>query len=179
MNFTYLDCKYSVISWDKNDFTYKLSNAVNISDGEKLDVKEEFFEFKCTSLNEAVYTAQHARIFQQKNLNDTLKRKNIQPINIMMIGLDSVSRYLWLSKLPSFSEYFQNEMKAKVLKGYNIVGDGTPAALIPILTAMHEEELPNTIKKTPNARHVDEVYPFIWKNFTEKLNYASLFNEDW
>ena len=59
------------------------------------------------------------------------------------------------------------------------MGDGTPAALIPLLTSKHEHELPNTIKNTPKSYHVDEVYPFIWNNFTEKLNYATMYNEDW
>jgi len=70
-------------------------------------------------------------------------------------------------------------MKASVLNGYNIVGDGTPAALIPILTSKHEQELPNVLKGTINASHVDEVYPFVWRNFERELNYATLYNEDW
>ena len=70
-------------------------------------------------------------------------------------------------------------MKANILHGYNIVGDGTPAALIPILTSKHEDELPNTIKNTPNAMFVDEAYPFIWKNYSEKLGYATMLAEDW
>ena len=43
---------------------------------------------------------------------------------------------------------------------------------------MHEHELPNTIKNTYNSTFVDLAYPFIWKDF-EKLNYATLFGEDW
>jgi len=46
------------------------------------------------------------------------------------------------------------------------VGDGTPQALIPILTGETEEELPLTRKRYKEAQYVN-VYPFIWKDFEE------------
>ncbi|CAD6198672.1 unnamed protein product [Caenorhabditis auriculariae] len=61
--------------------------------------------------------------------------------------------------------------------GYNIVGDGTPQAFIPILTAKTEVELPLTRKRYPNANYVDDVYPFIWKNFSD-AGYMTMYGED-
>lgn len=131
-------------------------------------------------MGKRVYNGFHARIFKRKELfNNDVKRPNEVPISIMFLGLDSVSREKWLSNLPRSSNYFLNTMNASVLNGYNIVGDGTPAALIPILTSKHEHELPNTLKGRSDASHVDEVYPFVWKDFQENLNYATLYNEDW
>ena len=60
--------------------------------------------------------------------------------------------------------------------GYNIVGDGTPQAFIPILTGKTELELPNTRKRYNDANYVN-VYPFVWNNFSEK-GYVTLFGED-
>ena len=97
----------------------------------------------------------------------------------MFIGLDSVSRTKWVEQLPKSTEYLLKALKSNVLSGYNIVGDGTPAALIPILTGKHESELPNTLKSAKRGLYVDVAYPFIWKVFEEKLNYATLYNEDW
>ncbi len=96
-----------------------------------------------------------------------------------MLGLDSVSRKKWLRHLPQSSEYLIKELGSSVLNGYNIVGDGTPAALIPILTGKHEEELPNTLKGVAGSKKVDQAYPFVWNDFADKLNFASLYNEDW
>lgn len=62
------------------------------------------------------------------------------------------------------------------LPGYNIVGDGTPQAFIPILTAQTEVELPMTRKRYSDANYVD-VYPMIWKNFS-KAGYVTLYAED-
>ncbi len=152
-----------------------------ISDGGKLDENEEFFLIRCRSMRRrVVYSGLHARIFKRKPLvHDDVKRRHETPINVMFLGLDSVSRENWLTNLPRSSLYFLKTMKASVLNGYNIVGDGTPAALIPILTSKHEQELPNVLKGTINASHVDEVYPFVWRNFERELNYATLYNEDW
>ncbi|VDD90552.1 unnamed protein product [Enterobius vermicularis] len=61
--------------------------------------------------------------------------------------------------------------------GYNIVGDGTPQAFIPILTGSTEEELPLTRRRFKNAHYVDEVYPFVWNNFSD-AGYITLYGED-
>lgn len=47
------------------------------------------------------------------------------------------------------------------MHSYNIVGDGTPQAFLPILTGKTEVELPLTRKRYKNANYVD-VYPWIW-----------------
>ena len=53
--------------------------------------------------------------------------------------------------------------------GYNIAGDGTPAALLPILTGKMEEELPEARRGFPNATYVDG-HPWLWKNFSRYQN---------
>jgi len=54
-------------------------------------------------------------------------------LNVLMIGMDSMSHMMVQRILPKV--YFKlKSMGARVLNGYNIVGDGTPQALIPILT---------------------------------------------
>jgi hypothetical protein len=44
---------------------------------------------------------------------------------------------------------------------YNIVGDGTPAALFPILVGKNELELPDVRKKMKKTGYVDDM-PFIF-----------------
>ena len=96
-----------------------------------------------------------------------------------MLGADSISRELWLTLLPKTSHFLMDQMNSTILNAYNIVGDGTAAALIPILTSKHEHELPSTLKNDKNAKFVDLAYPFIWNNFSKELDYATLFNEEW
>lgn len=67
-------------------------------------------------------------------------------------------------------------MNSIILNGYNIVGDGTPQALVPILTGYTELELPETRKRMKNSVTVNS-YPLIWKVF-EQYGYITSFNED-
>jgi hypothetical protein len=67
-------------------------------------------------------------------------------------------------------------LNGDVLQGYNIVGDGTPQALIPILTGFTELELPETRRRKLNSDYVN-VYPFIWQDY-QKHGYITAFNED-
>lgn len=149
-------CEYSFIKWHIDDAQYFVSEPVRIKNGETLDLNEEFFLISCQSNTLSYYKTALARIFKSK-LTKKSNHQSLKPINVMMIGLDSVSRSNFLNHLPRSSEYLIKEMKTTILNGFNIVGDGTPAALIPILTGKHEHELPNTIKKTPNTSFVDQV----------------------
>lgn len=55
-------------------------------------------------------------------------------LSVMMWGMDSISRNNFIRKLPRTYSLLTKILGAVVLEGYNIVGDGTPQALIPILT---------------------------------------------
>ena len=54
--------------------------------------------------------------------------------NILMLGLDSMSHLAYQRKLPKTYKYLKEKLGSVVLNGYNIVGDATVAALVPILT---------------------------------------------
>lgn len=60
--------------------------------------------------------------------------------------------------------------------GYNILGDGTTAQIIPLLTGMHEKELPSTLHQDENNSFVD-VYPFIWNHYRHQ-GYVTGYAED-
>ncbi|XP_034112705.2 uncharacterized protein LOC117573538 isoform X1 [Drosophila albomicans] len=96
--------------------------------------------------------------------------------NVLMFGFDSLSRNAFMRKLPRSYNYLTKQLGAVVLKGYNIVGDGTPQALIPLLTGYTELELPETRKRVSGSGYVD-AYPMIWKDFA-RLGYVTSFNED-
>ncbi|XP_049286238.1 uncharacterized protein LOC125765304 [Anopheles funestus] len=97
-------------------------------------------------------------------------------LNVLMLGFDSLSRNAFQRKLPKAYKYLTKYLGADVLQGYNIVGDGTPQALIPLLTGFTELELPDTRRRMKNTEYVN-VYPLIWKEY-EKYGYVTAFNED-
>lgn len=100
-----------------------------------------------------------------------------KPYNVYFLGFDSLSQMSFRRKLPQTVKFLEETLGSVVLNGYNIVGDGTPQAFIPILTAQTETELPLTRKRYKNANYVDDVYPFIWKNYSDK-GYVTMYAED-
>ena len=59
--------------------------------------------------------------------------KNALQLNVLMFGFDSLSRMMFMRKLPKSYAKLKS-LGAIVLEGYNILGDGTPQAIIPLLT---------------------------------------------
>ncbi|CAG9771746.1 unnamed protein product [Ceutorhynchus assimilis] len=102
--------------------------------------------------------------------------KSALKMNVLMFGYDSLSRNAFIRKLPKTYEYLTKELGAIVLQGYNIIGDGTPQALIPILTGKTELELPDTRKRLRNTHFVNS-YPFIWDDY-KRAGYVTAFLED-
>ena len=51
-------------------------------------------------------------------------------LNVLIWGQDSVSRLMFMRKLPKTFKYLEEELGAIVLKGYNILGDGTPQVML-------------------------------------------------
>jgi len=60
--------------------------------------------------------------------------------------------------------------------GYNVLGDGTPQQLVPMLTGFKEIELPSTLRRDSNGSFVD-IYPFIWNKYREH-GYVTGYAED-
>lgn len=105
-----------------------------------------------------------------------VESSNYPLFNVFMMGFDSMSRLAFMRKLPNTYNYLTKNLSGLVLTGYNIVGDGTPQAIIPILTGKTELELPETRKRKFKSNFVD-VYPFIWNNY-KKHGYTTAYNED-
>ena len=55
-------------------------------------------------------------------------------MSVLMIGLDSMSHLSYQRKMPKTYAYVKDTLGGVVLNSYNIVGDATAAALVPILT---------------------------------------------
>ncbi|CAJ0937302.1 unnamed protein product, partial [Mesorhabditis belari] len=72
----------------------------------------------------------------------------------------------------------QPRIQMKNFAAYNIVGDGTPQAFHSNIDWKNRRRrLPLTRKRFSTANYVDDVYPFIWKNFSD-AGYATLYGED-
>lgn len=70
-----------------------------------------------------------ANVFNRKSKTDN---ENNLPYNVIIYGFDSLSKNAFIRKLPRSYLYLTKVLEADVLQGYNIVGDGTPQAIIPV-----------------------------------------------
>ncbi|XP_061714601.1 LOW QUALITY PROTEIN: uncharacterized protein LOC133523106 [Cydia pomonella] len=96
-------------------------------------------------------------------------------INVLIFGYDSTARNGFIRRMPK-SWQMLKDIGATVMEGYNIVGDGTPAALFPILTGQTELELPDVRRSKHNNASLDS-FPFIF--YKMKLDgYRTAFFED-
>ncbi|CAG5125415.1 unnamed protein product [Candidula unifasciata] len=82
----------------------------------------------------------------------------------------------WLRNLPRTREFFLQVLGGLELEGYNIVGDGTVQALLPILTGHAESDLHSARKDENGATQVDD-FPWIWDRFKE-AGYVTAWAED-
>ncbi|WAR27881.1 hypothetical protein MAR_013585 [Mya arenaria] len=168
-----INCAYKPVVFDHNDDSKVLDEINPMQNGSLL--KSDAFKVLCKAKNGKTYSNIHACI------SPTAKRDNVfdnkTKYNVLMYGFDSVSRNVFKRFLPNTHEYFTNVLGGKVLNEYNIVGDGTPQALFPILTGRKETEIPEVRRGHDDAKQVDEFLEFIWKRF-EKRGYVTQWGED-
>lgn len=97
-------------------------------------------------------------------------------MHVFFYLLDSVSRINFIRKLPKFYKFLTEDMNALDMQSFNIVGDGTPWAIVPLTTGRFEYELPEARKRFKNSSFLDN-WPLIFRDF-KKAGYGSVFAEE-
>ena len=77
------------------------------------------------------------------------------PLNILIIGIDSLSHSNAKRKLPEVYKYLKNELRSMLFNGHSKVGDGTTAQLTAMLTGLGELEQYESRRHHKNPRPVD------------------------
>ncbi|XP_055612685.1 uncharacterized protein LOC129759308 [Uranotaenia lowii] len=169
-----ITCDFSDISRvDDNKLAY--GPPVRTSHSYKLE-KSDFARARCWTESRFRWNGVVIGIREDNNIRSRTSWNKENTLNVLMIGYDSLSRNAFIRKLPKAYKYLTKYLKADVLQGYNIIGDGTPQALIPLLTGFTELELPETRRRMKNSEFVN-VYPMVWNEY-EKYGYVTAFNED-
>ncbi|CDW56209.1 DUF229 domain containing protein [Trichuris trichiura] len=140
--------------------------------------KTDFFNAKCNADDQKTYSNYHATIVPSDDALNRAKRMpaDAVPLNIYIIGFDTVSRLEFMRKMKQTYKYITDELKGTIMEMYNVISDGITRAVLATLTGMTEEELPDTRFQKRNVSFVD-VYPFIWNELKE-TGYVTLYAED-
>ena len=73
-------------------------------------------------------------VFERIAKVEAVSGKRRLKLNVLMFALDSMSHLCYQRKLPMTYKFLKKELGAAILENYNIVGDATTAAIIPMLT---------------------------------------------
>ncbi|KAL1438448.1 hypothetical protein MTO96_048061 [Rhipicephalus appendiculatus] len=93
--------------------------------------------------------------------------------NVLIFGLDSVSRLSMMRFLPKTYDYLVSQLNAVVFRGMNKVGDNTFPNLLALLTGRRVEDV---VKPGQKDKLYDDVH-IVWQDFKE-AGYETLFAED-
>ena len=164
-------CLYQEIIRKTDDKNIKLGEEVwfNVS----VVVKTDFVNVKCFVNKKMIYSRLHFQVYRP--MEEIKKKKNGgKNYNILMFGLDSVSRLAAIRELPKTLKYLETNLGGYVLKGYTKVADTTLPNLAPVMTGQFAftKEFP-VVPNLPYDNH-----PFIWRNVSAQGG-ATFFSEDW
>ena len=73
-------------------------------------------------------------VFERISKIKVASRQHPPRMNVLMFALDSMSHLCYQRKMPKTYKYLKDVLGAAMLENYNIVGDATTAAIIPMLT---------------------------------------------
>ncbi|GFR23438.1 uncharacterized protein TNCT_305481 [Trichonephila clavata] len=138
--------------------------------GSSLPFDHEVFQVNCKSFaGIPVYDKLHIRI---RNVSRSEKKSPKNPVNVLIFGLDSMSRLGFMRLLPRTYQYLTDSLHMTVFRGMNKVGDNTYPNLVALLTG----------KKAYGGGLPDESegfddWPLIWKNYSN-AGYNTMWAED-
>ncbi|CAG9853694.1 unnamed protein product [Phyllotreta striolata] len=135
------------------------------------DITEEFIIVNCTYDNTTIYIDTFSFVPLK---NTTGIGTGDKKLNVLLIGLDAVSRLNLHRQMLKTVNYLQ-EQEAVELLGYNKVGDNTFPNLMPVLTGLFEEELKSSC--WPSLTDHFDNCSFVWKLFKER-GYLTVYGED-
>ena len=169
-----ISCRYTPLERGPNDFSIMDMETINIKHGDP--IISDFFTAMCVGdFSNKTYADLHSGIYK-KNTKIYPLPINAMGFNVLILGLDSVSRMAMQRLFPKTYTYVTDTLGGIVLEGYNAVGDGTVPNLLPFLCGKTRMEMPECRRGKPNTSHVDGL-PWIWKEY-EKIGYITQFSED-
>ncbi|XP_019866857.2 uncharacterized protein LOC109595871 [Aethina tumida] len=137
-----------------------------------VSIKDEYIILTCqynkTEVYKDVFWFVPSKIDKEKQ-----KIFDVHPLNVLIVGLDAVSRLNLHRQMPKTVDYLHRIGSIELL-GYNKVADNTFPNLIPVLTGQFEKE----IKKTCWRRNIHfDSCKFLWDMYKER-GYMTSFGED-
>ena len=177
-------CTYRALYRPKNRPTY--NNFVKLLDESKpfnvsITVKHDFIIVFCyNKYNKAKYINVHTfipkykqldSVFQTKFINHVVEDNITEHLNVIILGMDSVSRLAFIRHMKNTKQYLEETLGALNMMGYNKVADNTFPNVVPLTIGKFVSELSRSTSESFDK------FDFIWKLFSHK-GYRTFYSED-
>lgn len=178
-NFT---CTYKAIYRNPKNKTLRADNIFEYGEETVLNVNEtlphEFVKVFCKGEGNVEYEDFLASTplkpsVEERCTKETSKIVSPNILNIIVVGIDSVSKLNFERHFKMAAEYLRKNLSAFEFNGYMKVADNTFPNLTPLLTGHFVNKYFSEANK---GRYFDDL-DFIWKNFSS-IGYRTLFAED-
>ena len=149
--------------------SYRFNNSIK--------VQQDFISVSCFNKDGTkAYDNVHFFIIRKNISNDKFRNpltmRNItERLNVIVLGLDTMSRLAFTRHMKKTRHYLLNTLEAFEMTGYNKVADNTFPNVVPLTTGKHVSELMWSENKTFD--NLD----FIWKQFSHS-GFTTLYSED-
>lgn len=139
-----------------------------------INITDEFVRVEC-SYNGRKYIDYHSFIPLKPTEYDTKRNPSDNKLNIIMVGIDTLSRLHLQRKMPKTVRYLKEKLGAIEFKGYNKLADNTFPNLMPMFTNYNFDE----IRKQcwPNYNTKFDNCSFVWQNYS-RSGYVTSFAEE-
>ncbi|XP_026316624.1 uncharacterized protein LOC113227811 [Hyposmocoma kahamanoa] len=150
----YIECEYRDIIYINDDYYY-LDSPIKLRAQQRFNfTKSDHVKVTCLANNR---NPNRFQIPTWSGLKAGFRPVSVSvppgredSVNVLILTFDSVSHNHFLRSVPQAYKILTEELGAVVFNNYNVVGDGTLAALFPILTGKTELEFPDVRRKLNN-----------------------------
>lgn len=171
-----LQCYFTTFS-RLTDYTVVKNETINLLHfGQRSKIDSEYVQVFCENGNQSQLYIDFHSFFPKPNEEKKKFVENNQKYNVMILGVDSVSKLNFHRMLNMTSKTLLDSLDAIEMHGYNKVGDNTYPNLIPLLSGLTQEELNGACLSSNASIYFDNCH-FIWDEFKNK-GYGTLFSED-
>ena len=157
----------------ENDFSVSYGDKIEIAkNGSKIN--SDFIYVSCADFSGfALYSNIHSHVVPKTKWR--LQSFSESTYNILIVGIDSLSRQSFMRQLPETYDFLTKKLNAFVFRGMTKIGDNTFPNVVAMLTG--KSVINNELPKIKNPKGIYDEWPCLWKNFTN-VSYATLYAED-
>jgi hypothetical protein len=132
-----------------------MSNRIKITSWRQFPVPHEYIELTLKLKNGKELKEYLMQVVRRKEIISRPSPASELDLNILIIGIDSISNGHAQRKLPKTYNYIRNVLEGNIFVGHSVVGDGTTEQLAAFLTGMGEQEYAESRRGRDDTQTVD------------------------